>query len=130
FWPFVLTSTSVGQEGLDFHLWCHGVVHWNLPANPVDLEQREGRVHRFKGHAVRRNLGASLGNQVLDAPGDPWEAMFELAAERRADGESEMVPYWIYADGPARIHRWAPVPPYSRDAAHLPRLRRSLAAYR
>src|SRR5690606_33415214 len=23
FWPFVLTSTSVGQEGLDFHLWCH-----------------------------------------------------------------------------------------------------------
>ena len=22
FWPFVLTSTSIGQEGLDFHLWC------------------------------------------------------------------------------------------------------------
>lgn len=130
FWPFVLTSTSVGQEGLDFHLWCHGVVHWNLPANPVDLEQREGRVHRFKNHAVRRNLAASLGNEVLHAPGDPWEAMFELAAEQRADGESEMVPYWIYAAGPARIHRWAPVPPYSRDAAHLPRLRRSLAAYR
>ena len=44
FWPFVLTSTSVGQEGLDFHLYCHAVVHWNLPSNPVDLEQREGRV--------------------------------------------------------------------------------------
>ena len=56
FWPFVLTSTSVGQEGLDFHLWCHAVVHWNLPANPVDLEQREGRVHRYKGHAIRKNL--------------------------------------------------------------------------
>ena len=46
FWPFVLASTSIGQEGLDFHLWCHAVVHWNLPTNPVDLEQREGRVHR------------------------------------------------------------------------------------
>src|ERR1019366_8218919 len=44
FWPFVLATTSVGQEGLDFHLYCHKVIHWNLPPNPVDLEQREGRV--------------------------------------------------------------------------------------
>jgi hypothetical protein len=130
FWPFVLTSTSVGQEGLDFHLWCHGVVHWNLPSNPVDLEQREGRVHRYKGHAVRRNLAHSLGAGVLDGVGDPWEAMFALASERREPGASEMVPYWVYSDGPARIHRWAPVPPFSRDAALLPRLRRSLAVYR
>jgi hypothetical protein len=99
FWPFVLTSTSVGQEGLDFHLWCHGVVHWNLPANPVDLEQREGRVHRFKGHAVRRNFAASLGAEVLGGPGDPWQAMFDLAADHRQPGDSEMSPYWVYADG-------------------------------
>ncbi len=45
FWPFILASTSVGQEGLDFHAYCHSVMHWNLPSNPVDLEQREGRVH-------------------------------------------------------------------------------------
>ena len=56
FWPFVLCSTSVGQEGLDFHLYCHAVMHWNLPSNPVDLEQREGRIHRYKGHAVRKNV--------------------------------------------------------------------------
>src|SRR6185503_7930880 len=56
FWPFVLATTSVGQEGLDFHPYCHAVVHWNLPSNPVDLEQREGRVHRYKGHAVRKNV--------------------------------------------------------------------------
>ena len=56
FWPFVLTTTSIGQEGPDFHLYCHAVMHWNLPANPVDLEQREGRVHRYMGHAVRKNL--------------------------------------------------------------------------
>ena len=54
FWPFVLVSTSVGQEGLDFHHYCHAVTHWNLPSNPVDLEQREGRIHRYKGHAVRK----------------------------------------------------------------------------
>jgi hypothetical protein len=59
FWPFVLATTSVGQEGLDFHHYCHAVMHWNLPSNPVDLEQREGRVHRYKGHAVRKNLARS-----------------------------------------------------------------------
>ena len=54
FRPFLLTSTSTGQEGLDFYPWCHRLVHWNLPGNPPDLEQREGRVHWYKGHAVRR----------------------------------------------------------------------------
>src|SRR3954449_6642208 len=56
FRPFVLATTSIGQEGLDFHPYCYRVYHWNLPGNPVDLEQREGRVHRFKGHAVRLNV--------------------------------------------------------------------------
>ena len=50
---------------LDFHVWCHAVVHWNLPTNPVDLEQREGRTHRYKGHAVRRNIAKVLGIEVL-----------------------------------------------------------------
>src|SRR5690606_18878159 len=34
FWPFVLSTTSVGQEGIDLHWWCHAIVHWNIPANP------------------------------------------------------------------------------------------------
>src|SRR5438874_11911581 len=76
FWPFVLATTSVGQEGLDFHLYCHAVVHWNLPSNPVDLEQREGRVHRYKGHAVRKNLAAKFGLAAVgNASGDPWDAL-------------------------------------------------------
>lgn len=126
FWPFVLTSTSVGQEGLDFHLWSHAVVHWNLPANPVDLEQREGRVHRYKGHAVRRNLAHHLASVLDGADGDLWQELFELG---RSD-ESEMIPLWIFNEGPARIERHVPVLPFSRDAAHLPRLRQTLAAYR
>lgn len=130
FWPFVLTSTSVGQEGLDFHLWCHDVVHWNLPSNPVDLEQREGRVHRFKGHAVRRNLAARYGGEAADAGGDRWQAMFDQALANRPKGGTAMVPYWVFDEGPARIRRLAPVLPFSRDAAHLPALRKSLAAYR
>ena len=66
FRPFVLASTSVGQEGLDFHTYSHAIVHWNLPSNPVDLEQREGRVHRYKGHAVRKNVAADTADAALD----------------------------------------------------------------
>ena len=81
FWPFVLSSTSVGQEGLDFHQYSHAIVHWNLPSNPVDLEQREGRVHRYKGHAVRRNIAKQYGDRAEVAEAnDPWEAAFELAS--------------------------------------------------
>ncbi|MGE3708171.1 MAG: hypothetical protein AB7G35_00735 [Hyphomicrobiaceae bacterium] len=29
FRPFVLATTSVGQEGLDFHPYCYRVYHWN-----------------------------------------------------------------------------------------------------
>ncbi|MCK5795376.1 MAG: hypothetical protein KAH12_11755, partial [Anaerolineales bacterium] len=65
FWPFVLTTTSVGQEGLDFHQYCHAIVHWNLPTNPVDLEQREGRVHRYKCHAVRKNVAKAYMDEIF-----------------------------------------------------------------
>ena len=81
FWPFVLASTSVGQEGLDFHAYCHAVMHWNLPSNPVDLEQREGRVDRYKGHAVRKNVAQEHGAEVLSDGDskDVWHALFEAA---------------------------------------------------
>ena len=134
FWPFVLTSTSVGQEGLDFHLWCHAVVHWNLPTNPVDLEQREGRVHRYKGHAVRRNLAAALGQDLLAngvrPDGDLWDELFDAAVEESQDADGAIVPYWVFNDGPAKIQRHLPVLPFSRDAAAVSQLRKALAAYR
>ncbi|MYH43433.1 MAG: hypothetical protein F4017_05045 [Acidimicrobiaceae bacterium] len=134
FWPFVLASTSIGQEGLDFHLWCHAVVHWNLPHNPVDLEQREGRVHRYKGHAVRRNIAATLGSGLfaagLDENADLWDELFAAAVAGRPVTDSEVVPYWVFSEGPAKIERHVPVMPFSREQAALPRLRKALAAYR
>ena len=53
-----------------------------------------------------------------------------MAAENRAADESEMVPYWVYPQGSARIERHVPLLPFSRDASELPRLKNSLAAYR
>ena len=132
FWPFVLASTTVGQEGLDFHQYCHAVVHWNLPSNPVDLEQREGRVHRYKGHAVRKNLVLNHRESALAAEqGDPWARLFDAAGKARSNGSSDVVPYWIYpVEGGARIQRYVPALPLSRDVARLQTLRRALVTYR
>ena len=131
FWPFVLASTSVGQEGLDFHAYCHAVMHWNLPSNPVDLEQREGRVHRYKGHAVRKNVAAKHGAAVLGGGSkDVWHALFEAALEQSGSGRG-LVPYWLFplTDG-AYIERHVPALPLSQDASQLKALKRSLAIYR
>ena len=131
FWPFVLASTSVGQEGLDFHAYCHAIVHWNLPSNPVDLEQREGRVHRYKGHAVRKNVAAEYGAAILQAGSrDPWHALFEAAREH-SSARRGLVPYWLFPlQNGAHIERHVPALPLSRDASQLEALKRSLAVYR
>lgn len=132
FWPFVVTSTSIGQEGLDFHWYCHAIVHWNLPSNPVDLEQREGRVHRYKGHAVRKNIATTYAQQAFRSNDkDPWNAMLEAARKARQPGENDLVPFWIYPiDGGARIERYVPSLPLTRDRQLLIALRSSLAVYR
>jgi hypothetical protein len=130
FWPFVLISTAVGQEGLDFHPYCHAVVHWNLPTNPVDFEQREGRVHRYKGHAIRKNVAQRHGESALaNGSDDPWATAFELAAGDREPDETELVPFWIYP-GEATIERHVLALPLSRELDHLEALRDSLAVYR
>jgi hypothetical protein len=54
--PYVLVSTSVGQEGLDFHRYCASVIHWSPPSSPSVLRQREGRVDRFQALQIRRAL--------------------------------------------------------------------------
>jgi hypothetical protein len=130
FWPFVLATTSVGQEGLDFHPYCHAVVHWNLPSNPVDLEQREGRVHRYKGHALRKNIAASFASAATAQVGDPWQAMFEAARSSRPAGETDLNPYWLTTTGNYKIERHVPALPHSKDVLHYEHLRRSLALYR
>ncbi len=131
FWPFVLATTSVGQEGLDFHPYCHAVVHWNLPSNPVDLEQREGRVHRYKGHAVRKNVARAFGTAMTVADQvDPWIAMFAAAREARRDCENDLVPFWLMPDGIAKIERHVPALPLSRDRRQRDELLRSLVFYR
>jgi hypothetical protein len=140
FWPFVLATTSVGQEGLDFHLHCRDVFHWNLPSNPVDLEQREGRVNRRNGLAVRQSIAQdwSLHDIKDELPYGrlPWQVLFErLAVDKsRQRYKQGLYPHWIYECRDSRdtvgIVRHVAYFSASRDAQRYERLKTGLALYR
>lgn len=129
FWPFVLVSTSVGQEGIDFHPWCHNLVHWNVPTNPVDFEQRDGRVNRFRGHALRRNVADRFGTEMR-ASSNPWRDGYRLAATVDQDNTVEgLCPDWVF---PGRHTVVREIIPYqlSIDNVRLAVAHRRVALYR
>jgi len=129
-YAFVLATTSAGQEGLDFHHYCHAITHWNLPSNPVDLEQREGRIHRYKGHAIRKNLADKFSSEALQSTGaDAWEEIIAAGLAGREPEQNQLVPFWLFP-GNAKIERHVPRLPFSREVERLDQLRRALAIYR
>lgn len=136
FRPFVLATTSIGQEGLDFHAYCRRIVHWNLPTNPVDFEQREGRINRFRSLAIRQLIARKYRDQLAAAGvsenEDPWEKLFTLAeCERTVLGGCDLIPSWHVdsVDGP-KIERIVPLYPFSVDWERLQRMLRTLTLYR
>ena len=144
FRPFVLSTTSVGQEGLDFHLYCRKVIHWNLPSNPIDLEQREGRINRYKCLAIRQNLAEMFNSDEYRETGEMreggfrfkkniWDEIFEEAQRKLKVGYSDLVPFWcLPADGnyPIKIERIVPMYPLSKDKVQYKRLIEILSLYR
>ena len=135
FRPFVLATTSIGQEGLDFHTYCRKIVHWNLPSNPIDLEQREGRINRFKGLVTRQQIArkyrCKLDCDSLEET-NAWDALFKIAdaEERQGTGKCELIPYWHVKADIFQIERIIPFYPFSRDRAKLSILLKTLALYR
>lgn len=131
FRPFVLASTSIGQEGLDFHNYCRRIVHWNLPSNPIDLEQREGRINRFECLAIRQNVAKRYGDMEFDR--DVWREMFKMAEEcEHTEETSELIPYWglTEKENMIKIERIVPMYPMSRDILSYERLIKILSLYR
>ena len=127
FRPFVLSTTSIGQEGLDFHYYCRKVMHWNLPSNPIDLEQREGRINRFKCLAVRQNIAQRYGSAFS------WDDMFSHAAADLKGDYPDLVPYWCLPDldgESVKIERIVPMYPFSQDQLRYNRIIKILSLYR
>ncbi len=136
FRPFVLATTSIGQEGLDFHWYCRKIFHWNLPSNPQDLEQREGRINRYECLAIRRNVAKFFGDGVFG-----WNEMFERCRDElhcRYPNSNDLVPYWCFPSDWVRenekklerIDRFVLSYPMSSDIGRYSRLKAILSLYR
>ena len=122
---------------------CRDVLHWNLPSNPVDLEQREGRINRRDCLAIRESIARDwpLTDRLLRAAcsegeRNPWQVVFQTIehhddVQRYKHG---LFPHWVYeCRDPAntvRIQRHVPFFTTSRDAEKYERLKTGLALYR
>jgi len=135
FRPFVLASTSIGQEGLDFHLYCKKIFHWNLPSNPIDFEQREGRIHRYQGLVIRLNLADKYKALLQRKSGKQniWEEIFALASREKSEAAipCDLVPFWhTESANDIKIERFVPLYPFSRDVEKFNNLMKILTYYR
>jgi len=131
FRPFVLASTSVGQEGLDFHFYCKKIFHWNLPHNAIDLEQREGRINRYKGLVIRKKIAELIELGDIDNQNKSiWESIFEYAESYYSNDTSGIKPNWYIDDGESNIERFVPTYPMSKDITKYKDLVNVLALYR
>lgn len=131
FWPHVLTTTSLGQEGLDFHVWCRQLLHWDLCPSPLDLEQREGRIQRFGGLSVRTALAAQFRDHALREAGvhsSPWLVLGDHANQQFSTDTSGRSPWWSCPG--EKIDRVFVVMPQSRQTIKFDQLSRLRWLYR
>lgn len=125
----MLASTSIGQEGLDFHNYCRKVVHWNLPSNPIDLEQCERRVNRLKCLVIRQNVALKYGNSEFVF--DIWAEMFAAAQAEKKSDQSDLIPFWCFGKNQEiKIECIVPMYPMSKDGIAYERSVKILSLYR
>lgn len=106
----VLVSTEVGGEGRNLQ-FCHGMINFDLPWNPMAIEQRIGRIHRIgqEKDVYVYNLAAAdtIEYYILDLL-DRKINMFELVVgevdailgdiEEKQDFSDLVMDAWVNSD--------------------------------
>ena len=95
FYPFLIAVTSAASEGVDLHNYCHKIMHWHVPASPVEFEQREGRVDRRLSHLVRKRAYMLAGKEA-----DDWDTIIKNCKAKIHDCDKYLgiAPYWYLPD--------------------------------
>jgi ERCC4-related helicase len=95
----IMVSTDAGGEGLNLQ-FCHIVINYDIPWNPMRLEQRIGRVDRIgqekEVRALNLVLENSIEHRVLEVLGEKLKIIFaEFGVDKTADvldsAESEKI---------------------------------------
>ena len=109
---------------------CGAIAHWDLPGNPVDLEQREGRVDRYAGLAIRRVLASEFApdRAAVESGCSPWEVLADRSERAHRNDPAGLAPWWI-VEG-ARVRRLIFDIPLSEARARFEDLRQQRLLYR
>jgi superfamily II DNA or RNA helicase len=70
----ILLSSEVGGEGLDFQ-FCQAIVNYDLPYNPMRVEQRIGRIDRFGQQADKVIVASMYIQNTVDE--EIYSALYE-----------------------------------------------------
>jgi hypothetical protein len=76
----ILVSTDAGGEGLNLQ-FCHVIVNFDMPWNPMRIEQRIGRVDRIGQQHVVRAINFVLDDTVEHRVRQVLEAKLEVIAQ-------------------------------------------------
>ncbi len=90
--PQILISTEAGGEGRNFQ-FCHVLVNYDLPWNPMKVEQRIGRVDTEIGHSlVRRAFHFDEDEREIEASSIPdnLDAIAPIANHIADDRRAEL----------------------------------------
>lgn len=60
----------------------------------------------------------------------PWEQLFNIACLGKSSGTCDLIPYWVFEEGSARVERRIPLLPYCKEIGKLKRLKKCLGLYR
>ena len=101
-----------------------------LAGYPVDLEQREGRVDRYAGLAIRRVLASEFApdRAAVESGCSPWEVLADRSERAHRDDPAGLAPWWI-VEG-ARVQRLVFDVPLSEARARFEDLRQQRLLYR
>lgn len=112
FWPMMLITTSMGQEGVDLDQYCSRIMHYSLPSNPMSFEQRDGRVERRRSLLARRIMVEQYGAPIGITFDRFWEWLFAQGSDA-----SGMIPDWVQNSDSDRwkLERIIPFFPLSRE---------------
>ncbi len=129
----ILVSTEAGGEGLNLQ-FCHVVVNYDIPWNPMRLEQRIGRVDRIgQAHAVRA-INFALEETVEYRVREVLEEKLQVILEEfGADKAGDVLDSLQAAEIFDEVYREAILNPETMDThveAALGRVREAAGAHR
>ena len=129
-WKYEVSAGTRKQFGILKKLMARGDVESLVCA--TDLEQREGRINRFKCLAIRQNVADKYGKaDGITFKRDIWTEMFEAAKAEKQNDQSELVPFWCFGKNQSvKIERLVPMYPMSKDEVNYERLIKILSLYR